>query len=1210
MRNFCTIILFLGLISCLSAQNNAPNFWTPVKPESVVLPATAKRVIEPVASTTFRLDVAALNAALQQAPMEFTAAARQEPVTLSLPLADGAVKTFRVWESPVMAPELAAKFPAIRTYAGQAADGSGMTVRLGVGYKGFHAFLFQPDGHTQTVRPYAEGGGDLYMCYRQEDLPADPYLPNGRFECGTNEQGELVPVHSAGVGERGSAPVTLKKYRAAISTQAEYSLFHGGTKPLVMSAIVEALNFIVAIQERDFAVRLELIPNNDTLIYFDPATDPYSGDLVTSWMQQNPAPTNSLIGVNNYDIGHVFCRVINTPGGIYVAGQASLGGVCTSNNKARAGSSLPSPVGEGFYGIIVHEMGHQFSATHTFNSCPPSADALTPSTAFEPGSGSTIMSYAGTCDPDNVQFSSDDYFHVSSIEQAMNFIANDNGNTCGEAIVLNNNFPEVNIPFPNNLTIPFKTPFFMTANASDADGDALTYCWEEFDLGPNGPLGQPTVTAPAFRSLPPNDSPWRVFPRLSFLVSGQANPSEVLPTYTREFNFKVTVRDGHSGVAIDAIKFFATEQAGPFRVTDPNLSTAVWNVGEYQTITWDVANTDKSPINCKIVDIYLSHDNGLTYPDTLARAVPNTGKYCLQVPNVVSNTARVRIQAADHFFFDISNATFKIQAATQPGFSICTERFADLICAPTVYSMDIATAASVGFSDAITLSASGLPAGATATFSPNPVSPGSSSTLTIDFGGTVVEGSFDLTIQAAASSTTKTSVATFKVVQNDFSALALQTPANGAQSVDIGPWLYWNGIPDADKYEVQVATNPSFEAGTIIATNANIVADSFKVPILSEGQIVYWRVRALNECGVSAWTDPFVFVTKVQNCASVAATDLPKNISSSTTPTVESTINIANGSTFSDVNVKKVQGNHEFMKDLEVTLVSPAGTTVQLFKDKCGSFSGNFNIGFDDSAGAPFGCPPPNNGSVSKPAQPLSVLNGQNSTGAWKLRVKDNVVSSGGQLTGFELEFCSSVALNPPFIVNNNTLQLMPGTNAPIGQDLLKADDANNGPTQLLFTLLTVPAYGDLRINGAVLEPGSQFTQDDLNNGLLRYYEWGFNTGTDHFLFSVTDGEGGLASGSFLIQPFPTGTQEPAGRITFGLAPNPASESLRLFVTEALDSDSRVVLYNPAGQQLRTWMLRSGETAIRLDVSDLPEGVYAVSVENAQGRGVKKVVIQ
>jgi len=1212
MRKLCTFLLLFGLFSSLFAQNN---FWTPMKAEAFALPDGAERKIQPLQSKTFQLDYVGLRTALTRAPMEFTSEAREHPLTLNLPLADGSIRTFYVWESPVMAPELLSKFPEIRTYAGADAEGLGLTVRLGVTHKGLHAFLFNKDGQVQSVRPYAEGTNTFYMTYRMEDLPKNADTPGNHGGCGVD--GDWTPVLPSAPREQkasdrnGAEPVTLKKYRLAVSTQGEYAQFHGGTKTSVMSAIVEAVNFIVAIQERDWAVRLELIPNNDTLIYFDPATDPFSGPLIPNWIGDNPFAINSRISVNSYDIGHLFARVSN-PSGVYVAGQAQLASVCNLLSKAVAGSSLPSPVGEDYYLIIAHEMGHQFSATHTFNSCPPAQDAQTGGTAYEPGGGSTIMSYSTTCAPDIVD-ERDAYFHVASIEQANYFITLEGGSTCGEAIVTDNHAPEVTIPLVNNFHIPISTPFELTGNAVDMDGDNLTYCWEEYDLGPIVPLGQPVDNSPIFRSLLPTSDPTRIFPRINNIVANTTNKTEVLPTYSRDLRFKLTVRDnypGSGGVDIAEVRFRSTAAAGPFLVSYPNLNSDIWNVGEYQTITWEVANTSAAPVNCKTVNLRLSIDGGFTYPILLAEGEPNIGRACVQVPNNVTTTARVRIEAADNIFFDISNANFKIQQASTGSFSLCAGTLQALVCLPAQFSTEISTAAIAGFSDPVTLSATGLPNGATAVFSPNPVPAGGTSSLSISLPADSPEASFDVTVLGTSGPGTSTSVITLTSVRNDFSTVAPTAPANGASGVNTQPLLQWSTAVDANAYEVELATSPSFAPNTIVSSNLNTIAGSFQISTpLTEGGVYYWRVRPKNECGDGVWSAAQVFVVSQLNCTQLAANDLPKNISANGTPTVESKITLLSGGQISDLNVKNVSGFHDYFKDLEVRLISPTGTDVLLWKDRCGSNSSNFSIGFDDGAAATFSCPPPTNNASAKPSGLLSAFNGQDAAGVWTLRVKDNAITSGGSISGFELQICSNEATNPPVITVNNVLQPASGSNAIIDINFLKAEDSNNTSSQLTFTLVSVPQNGLLQSNGFDMPIGGQFTQFDLDNGALRYFDYGFNAGTDEFRFVVSDGEGGMATGVFIISPL-VGTKDILGGLAFTLSPNPAEEVLRLSVNESLASDALVSMYNTAGQRVRTWTMAAGNTFISLQIADLPQGVYAVSIENEAVRGVKKVVVR
>jgi len=292
---------------------------------------------------------------------------------------------------------------------------------------------------------------------------------------------------------------------------------------------------------------------------------------------------------------------------------------------------------------------------------------------------------------------------------------------------------------------------------------------------------------------------------------------------------------------------------------------------------------------------------------------------------------------------------------------------------------------------------------------------------------------------------------------------------------------------------------------------------------------------------------------------------------------------------------------------MEFTLVGPDGTAVALSKDKCGGYNGQFKFGFDDASPTAFTCPP-STGVAFKPSAALSVFNGKNSTGAWTLRAKDNTISSGGNLAAFELELCSSAALNAPFIVNNNTLQLPSGTNAPIPNTLLKAEDANNSAAQLTFTLVTVPQKGELQVNGAAALPGKQFTQADLDNGTLRYFDFG-GSASEQFRFVVTDGEGGFVTGTFVIKPL-VGVFEPRQQLAFDLAPNPATESLRVFFGESLSGEARLSLFNTAGQQMQSVVLPNGTLNHLLDVAALPDGVYIVTVQSERASGARKVVIR
>ncbi len=1193
------------LAASLFAHGQQPtaSCWKPVNGYT---PTAAEA---PQRFAAFSLNASAFAAALQAAPLEYTEEAQRIPVELAIPAANGALRYFRMVESPVLAPELAAKYPAIRTYAGTSADG--WALRLSAGYNGFHGFAWSPEGVQEILAPAEKTAGDLYLAYRKSDLPP------GAFEaahCGTPDEAETL-LHTfseqiAGAAQaRSTTPVTLKRFRLAVATTGEYAQFHGGTKPLVLSAITVAVNYVNSVMERDFGVRMDLIANNDTLIYLDKDTDPFIGNL-DSWIGQNHTIVNQLIGSANYDIGHVFAVIVP---GSPIAGLAG-GRVCSSFGKGRGGSSLGQPVGVGFYDIIAHEMCHQLSGSHTWNQCTEDiANQLAPGTAYEPGSGSTIMSYAGSCGPNNVVNNNDSYFHAASIRQVNIFVYDGDGQTCGSLDTTINNQPEVSIPLQNGFRIPISTPFRLTAEGSDPDGDPISYCWEQWDLGPSLPLGSSTLTIPIFRSRPPTTNPTRIFPQLSTIASNQSSSTEILPNYTRQLNFRCTVRDNRPGIGGQAwanVQFFTTDQAGPFRVSYPNSSGLTWRTGEFQTVTWDVANTDAAPVNCKTVNIRMSTNGGQSFPITLATGVPNIGRACVQVPNVTSTQVRIWIEAADNIFFDISNFNLGIVPASTQAFSLCPGTLDARVCLPETFTVPISTVGLAGFDTLIQLSVSGLPAGATASFSQNPVTPGQESVLSVAFPSSAAEGQFTLNIQGNAGVGTVSAQTSITLVSNNFSALALTAPANGAEGVSQSPTLRWNGSPDANRYEIQIATNPSFESAVTVFSNTNVLADSLQASALEKGVVYYWRIRPVNECGPGAWTAPFVFGTAVQSCLTFNAGDLPKTISGNGTPTVESKITVAAAGAVSDVNVKSITGNHTFFKDLEARLVSPGGQTVLLFNNICPQVA-TFNIGFDDAAASTLTCPPPNNGAQFKPFESLSALNGQNAAGEWTLRVKDNVISSGGSLTGFQLELCFNSALNTPFIVNNNPLALPGGTNAAITSDLLLTQDADNTADQLVYTIVTLPQYGRLEKNGnGGVNVGDQFTQTELNNGAMRFFDYGNNAGTDSFRFVVTDGAGGFVTGAFQFKPAVSSVYQPDKRPVFELSPNPAGEYVRLFFPQSLPSDAQIRLFSMAGRQVRNLTIGAGNTACTIPVQELPQGMYIIQVETIQGQFTSKVVKQ
>lgn len=601
----------------------------------------------PQAYRTLRLDTEALDQLLARAPQESSESPAQSPVVLSLPLPDGGFIRFRIVESPIMEPALAAQFPQIRTYNGQGMDDPAATMRCDLSPRGFHAIALSARGAIY-VDPYALDEPRACISYYKQNYPREDLS----WGCSVLDQDQVradaFPQQALGHGG------TLRTYRLAVAATGEYAKFHGGTVERGLAAITTTINRVNAIYQRELAVRLTLVAGQARIIYTDPNNDPYTNDNGRRLLEENQVNLDAMIGSNNYDIGHVF----STGGG----GLASLGSVCSNSRKAMGQTGSPSPVGDPFdVDYVAHEIGHQFGGDHTFNGIAKSCGAnRSADAAYEPGSGSTIQAYAGICGEQNLQRNTDSYFHVKSLEEITSFITTGGGATCGVPSNTNNTPPAVSAG--PEFIIPARTPFTLNAMGSDRDGHPLTFAWEQYDLGPLSPPDTDDGFRPIFRSFAPQSEASRTFPRLADILANKETYGETLPITTRTLNFQVTARDNQAqGGAIASAATRINVQAGssPFAVTQPNASIT-WAGGSTETVTWDVANTNTAPINCANVKISLSTDGGNTFPIVLAESTPNDGSQSVLVPNAATTSARIKVEAVGNIFFDIANANFTI----------------------------------------------------------------------------------------------------------------------------------------------------------------------------------------------------------------------------------------------------------------------------------------------------------------------------------------------------------------------------------------------------------------------------------------------------------------------------------------------------------------------------------------------------------------------
>ena len=654
MHRKSTFLLFIILsFSSLSAQN-LHNLWQDLGPTEYELMPSFQGIPSQYRATS--LDENLLLMALDQVPLENIGAQRFEGKRFFLPMPDGTNQYFQIVESPIMEAGLASRFPLIKTYLGKGIDDPRSVLRFSYSPKGFQAIIHSPTG-TIYMDPYPAVNQTVYFSYYKKDYKPLQFFAEASLPQDPGS-GNTGPILQRGTGQN------LKSYRIAIAATGEYTSFHGGTVSSAMNAIVNTLNRVNSVYERDFSIRLILVANNDRIVYLDGTTDPYTNNDASLLLSENQNNIDAEIGSSNYDIGHIFA----TQG----SGLASPAVVCHPSFKAQGTTGISSPVGDPFdIDYVAHEIGHQFGAAHTFNSRVGSCQGnRVSSAAYEPGSGSTIMAYAGICSFDNLQNRSHDYFHNHSYIEIINFVTNRGGNTCGTTMASGNTPPAVGINL-GAITVPMMTPFELLGGAMDVDGDSLTYCWEQYDRGPSGSPNSPAGDAPIFRSYPPQPNPLRIFPRLEDLIENTTSLGEILPTYRRTLHFRMTVRDNHpgsGGVEYANTQFEVTNLAGPFQVTIPNIQATIRGNGVVP-VSWDVANTDQLPVSCDSVSVHLSIDGGFTYPILLARSVANNGIAMIRFPNLDTDSARIKIKARNNIFFDISDENsiiFKVADGIDP----------------------------------------------------------------------------------------------------------------------------------------------------------------------------------------------------------------------------------------------------------------------------------------------------------------------------------------------------------------------------------------------------------------------------------------------------------------------------------------------------------------------------------------------------------------
>lgn len=871
--------LFVAVVFFSSAAWSQ-NGWKEVSEASIQKNLFAGGRYKPDAYRIFQLDENAMGADLKRAPARSAVPASVSSFILTIPNSDGKPERFRAVESAVMEPALAAKYPQIKTYIGQGIDDPSATIHFDFSPRGFHAMILSVTRKTMYIDP-VDRDGKYYVVFSRKDI----VNYKNDFHCLTKESVNNnsidVPAPPAGTG-RGADDGKLRTYRLALACTGEYAnYFLNGTeaddaakKTKVLAAMATLLVRTNGIYERDFGIHMNLIANNDQIIYLNASTDPWTNE----WNDKTQATIDNVIGNANYDIGHLVHKEASPANNNGNAGCIAC--VCKTGMKGSAFTSHFQPEGDPFVvDFTTHEMGHQFGGNHTFNISNEGTGAM-----MEPGSGSTIMGYAGITGSTDVQPHSDDYFHAKSIEQITDYVKGTTGGGCAVVTTTGNATPTIDAGA--SYTIPRSTPFTLTGSATDADAaDVLSYTWEQYNSGnASNPIPNVNLTSgPVFRSRPYSASPSRTFPILSSILDGtNGNTWERLPAVARTLAFRFTVRDNHvgGGNTRDAnMNVTVSGTSGPFAVTSPNTNVS-WFSGFDQTITWLVNGSDLAPVSCANVKISLSTDGGLTFPTVLAASTPNDGTEVVTIPAVTTSTARIKVEAVGNIFFDISNVNFALVPAV-PSFAFDNPAAASITCATqNSAAITLGVTSILGYTTPVTLSAGTLPAGTTISFGTNPVTPGNSSVVTLNNTGSLPAGSYSVDITGVSGAITNTRTLTFTVQPGAGPVITTQpqsTPACAASAA-----IFSVVATNAQSYQWQVSTNGGATFTNVASGGTNA---TYSVAGVTTALNNYqYRVLVTGQCGVTT---------------SSAATLTVQTAPAITTPPQSTTLCLGSPATFS-----------------------------------------------------------------------------------------------------------------------------------------------------------------------------------------------------------------------------------------------------------------------------------------------------------------------
>lgn len=1181
MKKLIATMLLSGCLLALQAQDG---FWSPASPAGKI--TTHKAVARASFPTDFKL-ITLNESALRSQLFTVVDKSSAQSTLITLPNAEGRLEQFRVYEASNFEPDLQAQFPEIRAFSGRGITDQYATVKLSFSPQGLQTMVFRSGKDNEFIEPYSNDH-TVYAVFKSQRKPGS--LP---WTCSTPDQDLATSLNSQVNGTIANrSGDDLKTMRLAQSCNAEYANYFGATSSAQVGLVLAAFNATLTrcngVYERDLALHLNLVAASTSVIYYNPSTDPYSTTL-SSWNLSLQQTLTANIGNANYDIGHMFGK----SGGGGNAG--CIGCVCVNpanNNSLAKGAGITSPAdgipqGDNFdIDYVAHEVGHQLGANHTFSYANEGTGVNK-----EVGSGITVMGYAGITSYD-VANHSIEYFHQASIAQIQSNLA---GKTCPVTSSLGGNATPV-VSAVSNYTIPISTPFALTGVASDADGDALTYSWEQNDnsttTGANSKASPTKTTGPNWLSFAPSSSPTRLFPRLETILAGGLTTgpltggdagitTEALSSVSRTLNFRLTVRDNAPYIPAAPVSVGQTQftdmvvtvsnSSGPFAVTAPNTNVS-WAGNSSQTVTWNVNNTTAAPVSCANVKISLSTDGGQTFPVVLIASTANDGSETITVPNTPTGTARIKVEAVGNIFFDISNTNFTITA----GGAICNAPAGLSSSAITTSSATVSWGAVSGASsyavDYKLSSSSTWISAETATTSTSEVLSGLTAGYVYDWRVRTNCSSGSSTYTQAQFTTTATATCDAPV--------GLTSSAITTSSAVIS----WTAVSGASSYAVDYKLS---SAGTWISAETATTSTSDALSGLAAGSTYDWRVRTNCSSSNSSYTQAQFTTSTASGCG----TAFEPNESIAAAALINA--GVANSAAITDGTdndyfriVTTGTSNNVF------TLAGPSGVDYDLTIYN----SGGTSIGTGTSGSA--------NETVSLTNQPAGTYyirvfgyNGANSATCYTITAAVTPVSGGCQSTyDVSTNGTAGGAATIPFNTDIKGLISPSGDN-----DYYKFVITSGGTATI--TLSTLPADYDVRLysSNGTTQLASSANGGTNNETITRTYTAGTyyvrvfgynnaNNATNCYTLKVQLGT--ASKPDFAVNE---------GTAVLKMSPNPTSNILnisllgadvaRQSVLQVMDARGMIVMEQPLKRNTQS-----------IDVSKLSGGTYVVKISN--GRSV------